>query len=227
MLMDTEMSPAEDGHAVIEGEMSLLSCAQSMIELETSMTNTLANTKPLLDLPTPTTMAEVETILAVARSYSTRTSAPPGWNPNLPVIHFFTPNPLPHQLRKGALGAMQLQMVREERLAKKRRIVEEEKEKKRQEEEQRRHALEEEQDQARDPKKKELVDHYKMEDDDGKKLLAEKRQQKVQINDKNANAQKERQRRLQQQQQHQRKSSVNVSMNLSDSSSSEDEDDSD
>jgi hypothetical protein len=37
------------------------------------------------------------------------------WNPTLPVIGFATPNPLPHQLRGGALGAMQLKMAREEK----------------------------------------------------------------------------------------------------------------
>jgi hypothetical protein len=37
------------------------------------------------------------------------------WNPNLPVIGFATPNPLPHQLRGGALGAMQLKLAREEK----------------------------------------------------------------------------------------------------------------
>jgi hypothetical protein len=41
------------------------------------------------------------------------------WDPSLPVIGFATPNPLPHQLRGGALGAMQLKLAREE---KKRRI---------------------------------------------------------------------------------------------------------
>eukprot|EP00985_Skeletonema_marinoi_P022047 scaffold13825_cov73-Skeletonema_marinoi.AAC.2 len=66
-------------------------------------------------LPTPRNIEEVKTILAVARTYSLRTSAPPMWNPNLPVIGFATPNPLPHQLRGGALGAMQLKMAREEK----------------------------------------------------------------------------------------------------------------
>ena len=37
------------------------------------------------------------------------------WDANLPVIGFARPTPLPHQLRGGALGAMQLKMAREEK----------------------------------------------------------------------------------------------------------------
>eukprot|EP00559_Dactyliosolen_fragilissimus_P009075 CAMPEP_0184867748 /NCGR_PEP_ID=MMETSP0580-20130426/27592_1 /TAXON_ID=1118495 /ORGANISM="Dactyliosolen fragilissimus" /LENGTH=159 /DNA_ID=CAMNT_0027368185 /DNA_START=1 /DNA_END=480 /DNA_ORIENTATION=- len=70
-------------------------------------------------------MSQVETILALARTYSSRTSAPPGWNPSLPVVHFATPNPLPHQLRGGALGAIELKMVRDERRLKRRKKEEE------------------------------------------------------------------------------------------------------
>ena len=66
-------------------------------------------------LPTPRTVEEDPTILAVARAYAHRTSAPPMWDPALPVIGFATPNPLPHQLRGGALGAMQRKLAREER----------------------------------------------------------------------------------------------------------------
>ena len=40
------------------------------------------------------------------------------WNANLPVVGFATPNPLPHQLRGGALGGMQLKLAREELRAK-------------------------------------------------------------------------------------------------------------
>jgi hypothetical protein len=59
--------------------------------------------------PIPTTMGQVHDILCVARSYANRTSAPPGWIPTAPVLNFSTPNPLPHQLRHGALAALQLQ----------------------------------------------------------------------------------------------------------------------
>lgn len=59
-------------------------------------------------------MKQVEEILAYARSLATRTSAPCGWNPTLPLIGFSTPNPLPHQIRGGCLGVMQLQQVKQE-----------------------------------------------------------------------------------------------------------------
>jgi hypothetical protein len=149
-------------------------------------------------------MQQVNTILSLARTYSTRTSAPPGWNPNLPVIHFSTPNPLPHQLRQGALGAMELNLVKEERLAKKRKIEKELLEKK---------TLEEsiKKDQAKDPKKKEINEHLKIEGDDAAKRMMEKKQAAV--------------KRLNEKQQ---QKAAAMSMNLSDSDSgSEEESDSD
>ena len=83
--------------------------------------------------PIPTTMEQVDEILAVARNYSTRTSAPAGWNPNAPVVGFSTPNPLPHQLRGGALAALELQRARRQQKAeqdqKKRKRQEQEEEK--------------------------------------------------------------------------------------------------
>mmetsp|Transcript_26206 Transcript_26206/g.33577 ORF Transcript_26206/g.33577 Transcript_26206/m.33577 type:complete len:232 (+) Transcript_26206:146-841(+) len=110
----------------------LLDHVRSLVEAERALTDAIETTTPLLQqntmsssilssqsdpplLPTPRNIEEVKTILAVARTYSLRTSAPPMWNPNLPVIGFATPNPLPHQLRGGALGAMQLKMAREEK----------------------------------------------------------------------------------------------------------------
>ena len=103
----------------------LLQTVQSLVEQEQKLTTLLEKHKPLLTLPTPKTLSDVDEILALARTYSTRTSAPPGWNPSLPVVHFATPNPLPHQLRQGALGAMQLKLVRDERKLKRRRKKEE------------------------------------------------------------------------------------------------------
>ena len=51
-------------------------------------------------------------ILAMARNWSSKTSAPAGWDPQLaPVMGFATPNPLPHQLRGGALAALQLELA--------------------------------------------------------------------------------------------------------------------
>jgi hypothetical protein len=110
----------------------LLDHVRTLVEAERALTDAIEESAPLLQnntmsssilssqsdpplLPTPRNIEEVKTILAVARAYSLRTSAPPMWNPNLPVIGFATPNPLPHQLRGGALGAMQLKMAREEK----------------------------------------------------------------------------------------------------------------
>ncbi|KAL7461392.1 hypothetical protein ACHAXS_001812 [Conticribra weissflogii] len=144
---------------------TLLDHVRALIESERGLTEALEKSLPLLSshggdalrpspfassvlssqsppplLPTPRNMSEVRTVLAVARAYSLRTSAPSGWNPNLPVIGFATPNPLPHQLRGGALGAMQLKMVREERMRKKREVEElrERERREREEEEERR-----------------------------------------------------------------------------------------
>ena len=102
----------------------LLSNIQTLVQLEQSLTTTLTKTKPLLSLPTPKSISQAKQILALAKTYSTRTSAPPGWNPSLPVVHFCTPSPYPHQLRGGSLGALQLQLVKEEKVFKKRKIVE-------------------------------------------------------------------------------------------------------
>ncbi len=108
--------------------MTLLDHVRALVEAERGLTEALEQTLPLLSsnfnlgagaephlLPSPRSSAEVPTILAVARAYSLRTSAPPAWNTNLPVVGFATPNPQPHQLRGGALGAMQLSLAREEK----------------------------------------------------------------------------------------------------------------
>ena len=115
--------------------MTLIDHVRALVEVERGLSDALERTGPLLSsqasantsvvmaptlnaaplLPTPRNEEEVQTILAVARAYSLRTSAPPMWSPQLPVIGFATPNPLPHQLRGGQLGALQMQMAREER----------------------------------------------------------------------------------------------------------------
>ena len=187
---------------------SLLSCVQNLVELEMELTNCLSDTKELLDLPTPKNMSQVNTILAIARTYSTRTSAPPGWNPNLPVIHFSTPNPLPHQLRQGALGAMELKLVREERAAKRRKIEQDQLNKRALEESKKRNSETVQRDQSKDAKKKEVMEHYKEEDDEANRRLVEKRQQA-----------------LKRRREH--KPAKNTSMNLSDSEDSSSEEDSD
>lgn len=124
--------------------MSLLVKMQALIEVERSLTATLERVDPWLPQntlkpssrayakrvrPIPTNMEQVEQVLAVARSYSSRTSAPAGWNPAAPVIGFSTPNPMPHQLRGGALAALQLERARQEERSQKRKRQEEEQEK--------------------------------------------------------------------------------------------------
>jgi hypothetical protein len=94
---------------------SLLDCVKSLVHLEYALTTTLESTKALLEVATPKSQSEVDHVLAIARSYSTKTSAPPGWSPSLPVLHFSTPNPLPHQLRRGNLSMMELDMIRQEK----------------------------------------------------------------------------------------------------------------
>jgi Vitamin-D-receptor interacting Mediator subunit 4 len=121
--------------------MSLLETAQKLIEVERSLTLTMERVEPWLPQnsttpsawhgyqkrvrPIPTCMEQVESILAVARSYSSRTSAPAGWNPSAPVVGFSTPSPLPHQLRAGALAALQLERARQDEHSQKRKRQEE------------------------------------------------------------------------------------------------------
>ena len=198
---DMEVDTASSNEDTQLDSSSLLSCVKDLVQLEMSLTEILESTKPLLDLATPKNMSEVNSILSLARTYSTRTSAPPGWNPNLPVIHFSTPNPLPHQLRQGALGAMELNVVKEERMAK-RRKMEQELLNKKAEEEQRRNADEENKDNVDgksniDPKKMEVINMDNKVAD--RKMAGRKKEPKV----------------------------ASFSMNLSDSDDSSSEDDSD
>lgn len=91
----------------------LLNCAQRLMIAERSLTSCLKRNRPMSSsLRTPSNRSEVEMILALARSYSNRTSAPQNWDPSLPVLHFSTPNPLPHQLSSGKLASMQLKLSR-------------------------------------------------------------------------------------------------------------------
>ncbi|MGK3738620.1 MAG: hypothetical protein ACI90V_005467 [Bacillariaceae sp.] len=132
---------------------TLLVKTQALIELERSLTQSLEKIEPWLlnstssrtnnnnavgirVRPIPIDMDQVEKVLAVARNFSTRTSAPAGWNPSAPVIGFSTPNPLPHQLRGGALAALELQRARQAERDKKRKRQEEEEEEKKAKQEQ-------------------------------------------------------------------------------------------
>ena len=167
-------------------------------------------------------MNEAQQVLAVARNFSGRTSAPAGWNPNAPVIGFSTPNPLPHQLRGGALAALELQRARQAERDKKRKRLEELEEQNKEKEKQK---TEEEE---TNKKKMEMeIDGDGDGDIDDKKLTS--------TEDRKGSPNKQQRARLQP---HIRARSTSLerrvarpviatTMNLSDSSSEEDSDDSD
>lgn len=133
------------------GDLLLLTEVQKLVELERSLTEAMDLAAPWLPggtarpLPSSTTTTtttsetisdnynnnddnndddDVHKILSVARNLSSRTSAPVGWNPQAPVIGFTTPNPMPHQLRGGALGALQLELARTQQKEAKREQLE-------------------------------------------------------------------------------------------------------
>jgi len=227
----------------------LLDCVTSLVSAERGLTRSIENTLPLLHrrpfsssitgtsstapppiLPTPASMSEVNTILSVARMYSSRTSAPAGWKPTLPVFGFATPNPLPHQLRGGALGALQLSMAREERRRKKMAAEDKEREEK---------AAREEEEKKK--KEEEEAASAKRRRDEGEDVSATPRAgnadpKRRELNDRRkstAHAAEEAaadlaaRRREQQQRQAQRHQVQAATMNLSESSSEEDDDDDD
>lgn len=107
-------------------DLSLLAKTQKLIHAEKRLTQLLQETAPWLPTavphshrrrvrPTPSTMDQVDAILALARKYAAQTSAPAGWNPAAPVVGFCTPSPLPNQLRAGCLAALQLERAQAER----------------------------------------------------------------------------------------------------------------
>jgi len=128
----------------IASNSSLLITAQALVDVEQSLTATLEKVVPWLlsatttnidpdrprVRPTPQTIVQVHSILAAARNLASRTSAPAAWNPAAPVVGFSTPNPLPHQLRGGALAALQLERARQAERTRKRQRVQEDEEKK-------------------------------------------------------------------------------------------------
>mmetsp|Transcript_6411 Transcript_6411/g.11680 ORF Transcript_6411/g.11680 Transcript_6411/m.11680 type:complete len:207 (-) Transcript_6411:1475-2095(-) len=160
-----------------DSSSTLLDHLREITILERSLSNALEEARPWLSSatsphdsvrPLPTTMEQVHQVLAVARNLSARTSAPSGWNPQAPVAGFATPNPLPHQLRGGVLGTLQLERARES----KRKQQENEEIKKRQKTDEEELAnmqmsqeitkLEEkveESQEARDPKRREVLQH--------------------------------------------------------------------
>jgi Vitamin-D-receptor interacting Mediator subunit 4 len=99
-------------------EDMMLNKVQRLIELDRSLTKAIENADPWLPggsaRPLPTSMDDVYKILCIGRNLASRTSAPVGWNPQAPVLGFTTPNPMPHQLRGGSLGALQLEMARKQ-----------------------------------------------------------------------------------------------------------------
>lgn len=217
-----------------ENELEILKKVRAMMEVEIALTATIEKVEPWLTSstrsppllphgdrprvrPLPTTMDQVDRVLAVARNFASRTSAPAGWNPNAPVVGFSTPNPMPHQLRGGALAALQLERARQaERERKRQRQLEKEESTRKQEEQQQLEEMAAQEggggdeygaggeDMAvdRDPKRREVTDLDREMD--------------------RAEAM-ERQQRMQQQQQKVMQQRQDVSMNLSDSSSDEED----
>jgi len=214
-----------------EGSQALLQKVQDVLQAEAALTASLVKVEPWLQQsssqhklanphrprvrPIPTTMDQVEQVLAVARMLSKRTSAPAGWNPNAPVMGFSTPNPLPHQLRGGALAALQLERARQmEREKKRQRIQEQEDSAKASQMEdedmdEADHGVDPNDAAEQDPKRREVVQHEHQLDRSRSDLAR-------------SDADRRAARNLQSQRQAQRQ---DVSMNLSDSSSSSSSDD--
>jgi len=178
---------------------------------------------------------QIRQVLASARVLAARTSAPAGWNPSAPVMGFSTPSPLPHQLRGGALAALQLERARKaERDKKRKRRLEERRRRQQQAEQEEREqkrrqsqieeraaaaAAQEEEGgtltpSRRDPKRREVVEHEKELDRDSERV-----QQQHRARQQQQQQAQQAQQRLQQQQQQ------DVSMNLSESSEDEGSDD--
>lgn len=222
------MASSAPSNMEVDPSLALLEKAQAMIELEQALTATMEKVEPWLPSqsskltpnrprvrPLPATMEAVDAILAVARNWAARTSAPAGWNPTGAVMGFTTPSPMPHQLRGGALAAQQLERARQADRDKKRQRVEQQ-----QQETEEEQAAAAESDAAgntapmdtskhlSDPKHREVEDMEK-----------ELQRSKSDLAHDDA-ARQERSRRIQQQQQQ----SLDVSMNLSDSSSDEEDD---
>jgi hypothetical protein len=129
-----------------EEQLFLLEKARSMIAIEKQLTDVLERAAPYHSShaannrwtphrprvrPLPQTMEQVERVLAVARHYAARVSAPTGWNPQAPVLGFSVPNPLPHQLRGGALAQLQLERAQQQQVQRE-RLLQQQKEKEQQ-----------------------------------------------------------------------------------------------
>lgn len=156
--------------------------------------------------PIPTNMEQVNVILAMARNWASKTSAPAGWDPIAPVIGFATPNPLPHQLRGGALAALQLERATTQKY--------------------REQQSREEQEQRDRQQKKEQEEQQMLEEQQQQKNIQQDANAAINPK-KRARATENAPRRLPQPQRptERRVPSVEVTMNLSDSSSDDDDDD--
>lgn len=236
------------------GSGNMLSAVARLSEAERRLTQTLdktsrylPNSKDPLLLPTPQSREEVKTVLAVALTYADRTSAPSGWNPNVPIYGFVTPNPLPHQLRGGQLAALQLQQAQEDRERKRKAVREEQENKKRkqkkkktEEMESQRMAVEEAADHdgdvkmeeadtaVVDPKRRELDVMHEREDMVGEEDKAPQTEEEAARKERQRQAQREREARQKAMaaaaaSATSRRREVPATMNLSDSSSSEEE----
>mmetsp|Transcript_11442 Transcript_11442/g.16787 ORF Transcript_11442/g.16787 Transcript_11442/m.16787 type:complete len:200 (-) Transcript_11442:28-627(-) len=160
-----------------ESSSLLIDRITSLVEIERSLTAAIEDAMPWLSSsassssvqqqgnvrPLPESPEDVERVLQVARNLSSRTSAPAGWNPQAPVIGFTTPNPLPHQLRGGSLGALQLELAKQRRVqqqeedrvkkeATKRKKEEEERSKQQQQQQQQTSAPQQQQRPAKNPR---------------------------------------------------------------------------
>ena len=145
--MASAIAAADGVGGPLAADLELLERTQALVAAERSLTLTMEKVEPWLTSsisgklagdnsnpghfekrvrPIPTSMDQVKQVLAVSRNFASRTSAPAGWNPNAPVVGFSTPNPLPHQLRGGALAALQLERARQAEIDKKRKRQEEE-----------------------------------------------------------------------------------------------------
>lgn len=170
------------------GGGDLLAAVQRLVEAERTLTQTLTTasqylptrTNPLL-LPTPRTMEEVTTVLAVARTYADRTSAPSGWNPLVPIHGFVTPNPLPHHLRGGQLAALQLKEAQEERERKRQAAREEREKKTKQEQDASEERKRKDSNSAKDVKMEDADDDTGEEGDDGKKKPADPKRRELDV----------------------------------------------
>jgi len=64
----------------------------------------------------PRSSSDIKEILALAHTYASRLSAPVGWD-GMMTVGFATPAPLPHQLRAGNVGGLQLRLAIKEKEA--------------------------------------------------------------------------------------------------------------